>query len=109
MVQSIKEILEGPEVSGYMGSEKTRSLVESEILRRWGPSALKFYDPMRSVLSARKWISLGYIPKKGETAIRSFVTIERKDPKNPDKVTKKIKSIYLFYFRQVTELKNNNK
>lgn len=106
MAQSIKQILEGPEVSGYLGSEKTKSMVEQEIVKRWGQSELKNYDPMRSVLSARKWISLGFIPKKGETAIRSFVAIERKDPKNPEKVTKKIKSIYLFYFRQVTELKN---
>lgn len=106
MVQSIKQILEGPEVSGYLGSEKTKSMVEQEIVKRWGQSELKNYDPMRSALTFKRWLSLGFIPKKGETAIRSFITIERKDPKNPEKVKKNIKSIYLFYYRQVTELKN---
>lgn len=106
MVQSIKQILEGPEVSGYMGSEKTRSLVEQEIVKRWGPSELKNYDPTRSALTFRKWVQLGYAPKKGETAIRSFIMTESKDKNDPTKVVKKIKSIFLFYFRQVTELKN---
>lgn len=105
MVLSIKEILDGPEVSNYLGSEKTKSLVEQEIVKRWGQSELKNYDPLRSALTFKKWIQLGFVPKKGETAIRSFVTINQKDPKNPEKVVRKIKSIYLFYYRQVTELK----
>lgn len=107
MVLSIKEILDGPEVSNYLGSEKTKSLVEQEIVKRWGQSELKNYDPLRSALTFKKWIQLGFVPKKGETAIRSFITIEKKDPKDPKKVMKKIKSIYLFYYRQVTELKAN--
>ena len=106
MVTSIKEILTGPEISGYMGSEKTRELVEKEIIRRWGKSELKNYDPLRSALTFRKWIQLGFVPKKGETAIRSFIVTENKDKKDPTKVVKKIKSIYLFYYRQVQELKN---
>jgi len=102
---SIKEILNGPEISGYLGSEKTKSLVEQEIVKRWGESELKNYDPLRSALTFKRWISLGFVPKKGETAIRSFIIMENKDKKDPTKVVKKIKSIYLFYYRQVTELK----
>jgi hypothetical protein len=109
MIQSIKEVLDGPEVSNFMGSEKTRALVEQEIVSRWGESELKNYDPYRSALTFKKWLSLGFAPKKGEKAIRSFIVIENKDPKDPKKITKKIKSVYLFYYRQVTSLKNNNK
>lgn len=107
MIQKIKDVLDGPEVSNYSGSEKTRALVEQEIVSRWGESELKNYDPLRSALTFKKWLALGFVPKKGETAIRSFITIEKKDPKDPKKVMKKIKSIYLFYYRQVTELKTN--
>ena len=101
-MKSIKEVLEGPEISNYSGSEKTRSIVEAEIVKRWGQNELKNYDPLRSVLTFKNWIQLGMVPKKGEKAIRSFVVIE--DKRDPKKVVKRIKSIYLFYFRQVQEL-----
>ena len=103
-MQSIKELLQGPEISGYMGSEKTRSLVEAEISKRWGPSELKNYDPLRSALTFKNWIQLGMVPKKNEHAIRSFIVTEMRDKKDPTKVTKRVKSIYLFYYRQVQEL-----
>ena len=104
-VKSIKEILEGPEISNFSGSEATRSLVEREICSRWGEQELKFFDPLRSVLTCKTWIQKhNMIPKKGEKAIRSFIVVETRDKKDPKKVIKKIKSIYLFYFKQVTEL-----
>ena len=104
-MKSIKEILEGPEISNFSGSDKTKSIVEAEILKRWGPSELKNYDPLRSTLTAKKWIQkFSMIPKKGEKAIRSFVVLETRDKKDPTKVIKRIKSIYLFHYRQVTEL-----
>lgn len=104
-MKSIQEILKGPEISNFSGSEKTRSIVESEIISRWGKSELKNYDPLRSALTFRNWIQLGMVPKKGEKAIRSFVVLETRDKKDPTKVVKRIKSIYLFYYRQVQELK----
>lgn len=104
-MKSIKEILEGPEISNFSGSEKTRSIVEDEIVKRWGRSELKNYDPLRSTLTVRSWITqFGMIPKKGERAIRSFVVLETRDKKDPTKVIKRIKSIFLFHYRQVTEL-----
>ena len=103
-MKSIKEVLQGPEISNYMGSEKTRALVEEEISRRWGPSELKNYDPLRSALTFKNWLQLGMVPKKGEKAIRSFIVIRAKDKKDPKKEVKRIKNIYLFYYRQVTEL-----
>lgn len=101
-MKSIKELLGGPEISSYMGSEKTRALVEEEIVKRWGQQELKNYDPKRSALTFKNWMMLGMVPKKNEKAIRSFVVIE--DKRDPKKVVKRIKSIYLFYYRQVTEL-----
>ena len=44
-MKSIKEILQGPEISNYSGSEKTRSIVEAEIVKRWGQSELKNMIP----------------------------------------------------------------
>ena len=106
-MKTIKEILEGPEISNFSGSEKTRSIVEAEIVKRWGEKEIRNYDPLRSALTFRKWISLGMVPKKGEKAIRSFIILESRDKKDPTKVIKRIKSVYLFYFRQVQELKKN--
>ena|SRR3989338_9484419 len=104
-MKSIKEILEGPEISNFSGSEKTRSIVEDEIVRRWGKSELKNYDPLRSTLTVKNWVmKFGMIPKRGEQAIRSFVVLETRDKKDPTKVVKRIKSVYLFHYRQVTEL-----
>lgn len=103
-MKSIKELLQGPEISNFSGSEKTRSIVESEIISRWGKSELKNYDPLRSALTFRNWVQLGMVPKKGEKAIRSFVIMQVRDKKDPTKVVKRIKSIYLFYYRQVQEL-----
>ena len=104
-MKSIKEILEGPEISNFSGSEKTRSIVEEEIVKRWGRGELRNYDPLRSTLTAKSWImKFNMIPKKGEKAIRSFVVLETRDKKDPTKVIKRIKSVYLFHYRQVTEL-----
>jgi len=104
-MKTIKEVLQGPEVSNYMGSEKTRALVEEEIIKRWGKQELKNYDPLRSALTFRNWMAIGMVPKKGEKAIRSFVVLE--DKRDPKKIVKRIKSIYLFYYRQVQELKKS--
>jgi hypothetical protein len=104
-MKTIKEVLQGPEVSNYMGSEKTRALVEEEIIKRWGKQELKNYDPKRSALTFKNWLALGMVPRKGEKAIRSFVVLE--DKRDPKKTVKRIKSIYLFYYRQVQELKKN--
>ena len=104
-MKSIKEILEGPEISNFSGSEKTKTIVESEIIKRWGRGELRNFDPLRSTLTAKTWImKFGMIPKKGEKAIRSFVVVESRDKKDPTKVVKRIKSVYLFHYRQVTEL-----
>ena len=103
-MKSIQEVLKGPEISNWTGSEKTKSIVEAEIVKRWGRVELKNYDPKRSALTFKNWIMLGMVPRKNEKAIRSFIVTEAKDKKDPTKVVKRIKSIYLFYYRQVQEL-----
>ena len=85
-MKSIKEILAGPEISNFSGSDKTRSIVESEILKRWGPEELKNFDPLRSVLTAKTWITqFGMIPRKNQKAIRSFIVTETPGPKRSEK------------------------
>ena len=103
-MKSIREVLNGPELSNWTGSEKTKSIVEAEIVKRWGPSELKNYDPLRSALTFKNWIQQGMVPRKGEKAIRSFIVTETPDKKDPTKVIKRMRSIYLFYYRQVKEL-----
>jgi len=102
-MQSIKSILSGPSISNYRGSEKTAQLIADQIKERWGESELKNYDPLRSALTFKTWLGLGFVPKKNERALKSFVVAEVKD--SDDKVIKTIiRPVFLFYYRQVTEL-----
>ena len=100
-MQSIKEIMAGPSISGFTGSQTTRDLVSSEIARRWGPAEVKRYDPEKNTcLTFRKWLSLGFVPRKGEKCIRSLTFVEQKDAQG--KVIKKIpRPVFLFYVKQV--------
>jgi len=95
-MKSIKEIMSGPSVSGYTGSETTRDMVASEIERRWGKAEMKKYDPERNTcLTFRKWLSLGFVPRKGEKCIRSVTFVEKKDAQG--NVIKKIpRPVFLF-------------
>ena len=100
-MKSIKEIMSGPSVSGYTGSETTRDMVASEIERRWGKAEVKKYDPERNTcLTFSRWLSLGYAPRRGEKAIRSVTFIEQKDAQG--NVIKTIpRPVFLFYVRQI--------
>jgi len=99
-MQSIQEIMDGPAISGYTGSETTRDLVAAEIEKRWGKSEVKRYNPLKNALTFRKWLTLGYRVRRNEKAIRSFSIVEAKDENG--KVTQRIKRpCYIFYYRQV--------
>ncbi len=102
-VLSIKEILAGPKVSNYQGSEKTREAVALQIEERWGKSELKNYDPEKSALPYTRWLSLGYRVKKGERALKSITLIEKKDP-NGVVISKYPRTVNLFYYRSVEPL-----
>ena len=103
MMKSIREIIEGPEISNWTGSEKTKSAVAEQVVERYGESELANYDPLRNMLTFKNWLRLGFVPRKGERAIKSFIIQEIKDDRG--QVVKKIcRKINLFYYRQVQEI-----
>lgn len=104
-MQSIKEILEGPNVSNYQGSEKTKEMVEEQIEKIWGKSEVKNYDPYKSALTFASWIHLGYRPKKGSKALKSIVIIEKKNAAG-EIISRYPKTINLFYYRSVEPIAN---
>ncbi len=99
-VLSIKEILEGPKVSNYQNSEKTREMVASQIKKIWGEGELKNYDPNKSALTFASWVHLGYRPKKGSRALKSIVIIDKKDS-DGNIIGSYPKTINLFYYKSV--------
>jgi len=99
-MKSIKEIMAGPAISGFTGSESTHTIVAAEIERRWGKAEVKRYDAERNCLTFSKWLSMGHAPRKGEKAIRSVTFVEQKDVEG--NVVKKIpRPVFLFYVKQV--------
>jgi len=106
-MKSIKEIMDGPEISNYSGSERTASLIAKQISERWSKSELKNYDPLRNTLTFRKWLTLGFVPRKGEKALKSFTVSEVKDS-NGNVIKTITRPIYLFYYRQVETLRKNH-
>jgi hypothetical protein len=104
-MQSIQDIISGPPVSNYTGSEATRNMVAEQIKAKWGSSELKNYDPYKNTaLTFAKWVSLGYRVKKGEKALRSITFLEVKDANG--NITKRIKhKVFLFYYKQVEKIK----
>src|SRR5680860_634571 len=97
---SIKEILAGPKVSNFYGSEKNRGSVAKQIEAIWGKSELKNYDPEKSALPYSVWLNLGYKPKKGSKALKTTTYIERKDAKG-NIIKRYQRKVNLFYYRSV--------
>ncbi len=105
-MQSIKEIINGPKISNYQGSEKTKNMIAEQIESRWGKAELKNFNPDTSVLPFSKWVSLGYRPKRGSRSLKSVTFIEQKDEKG--NVIRKIpRTCHLFYYRQLEPLSKN--
>jgi hypothetical protein len=50
------------------------------------------------------WGDNGYVVRKGEKAIKSFIIVEKKDEKTGEVVEKRLKNIFLFYEKQVEKL-----
>jgi len=106
-MKSIKEILEnGPVVSTYQGSEKTKQMVEDQIKEIWGESEVKNYNPYKNALTFASWLRLGYRPKKGSKALQSITYVEKKDAEG-NVIEKYPRKINLFYYRSVEPLKAN--
>jgi len=86
--------------SNWTGSATTETLVRKQISVRWGSEEAEKYDPQTNCLTIRQWNENGYRVKKGETALKSYIVVEKKDKKG-EVVEKYPKRINLFYQRQV--------
>ena len=99
-MQSIKDIMSGPAISGWTGSQDTHDAVAAEIARRWCKAEMRKYDAERNCLTFARWASLNFSVKKGEKAIRSITFVDKKD--TDGKVIKTIpRPVFLFYYKQV--------
>ncbi len=93
-------------ISPYTGSDVTRSLVEQQIVEKYGHTELKNLDCYHNLRTFGGWLKIGFRVKKNEKAIRSFTITEVKDSSGA--VIKKIKrNIFLFYFRQIEPVKKS--
>ena len=87
--------------SNWTGSESTLNLVKKQIAQRWGEDEANRYNPKENCLTFKNWLKNGYIVKKGEKALKSFVIVEKKDKETGKVIEKTPKSINLFYELQV--------
>src|SRR3989344_6169665 len=69
-----------------------------------GAEEAKRYDPRTNCLTFNAWGENGYVVRKGEKAIKSFIIVEKKDEKTGEVVEKRLKNIFLFYEKQVEKL-----
>ena len=105
-VLSIKQILEGPKISNWQGSEKTRDMVAEQIKKIWGESEVKNYNADKNALPFTSWLKLGYKPKRGSKALKSVTYVEKKEADGS--ITKFPRTVNLFYYRSVEPIKNND-
>ena len=87
--------------SNWTGSENTSDLVRKQIAERWGEDEAKRYNPFVNCFTFNGWLKNGYVVKKDEKAIRSFIIVEKKDKKTGAVVERRPKTIYLFFDLQV--------
>ncbi|MCR4334750.1 MAG: hypothetical protein NUV47_03440 [Patescibacteria group bacterium] len=104
-MQTIKEILEGPKVSNYQNSPKTRKMVAQQISKIWGKDEVKNYSPERNALPFSVWFRLGYRPKRGSKALKSVTYIERKDALG-NIIQRYPRKINLYYYKSVEPITN---
>ncbi len=87
--------------SNWTGSENTSDLVRKQIAERWGEDEAKRYNPFVNCFTFNGWLKNGYVVKKDEKAIRSFIIVEKKDKKTGAVIERRPKTIYLFFDLQV--------
>jgi hypothetical protein len=87
--------------SNWTGSENTSDLVRKQIAERWGEDEAKRYNPFVNCFTFNGWLKNGYVVRKDEKAIRSFIIVEKKDKKTGAVVERRPKTIYLFFDLQV--------
>lgn len=87
--------------SNWTGSENTSDLVRKQIAERWGKDEAKRYNPFVNCFTFNGWLKNGYVVRKDEKAIRSFIIVEKKDKKTGAVIERRPKTIYLFFDLQV--------
>ena len=87
--------------SNWTGSENTSDLVRKQIAQRWGEDEAKRYNPFVNCFTFNGWLKNGYVVRKDEKAIKSFIIVEKKDKKTGAVVERRPKTIYLFFDLQV--------
>jgi hypothetical protein len=87
--------------SNWTGSENTSDLVRKQIAKRWGEDEAKRYNPFVNCFTFNGWLKNGYVVRKDEKALKSFIIVEKKDKKTGAVIERRPKTIYLFYERQV--------
>ena len=87
--------------SNWTGSENTSDLVRKQIAERWGEDEAKRYNPFVNCFTFNGWLKNGYVVRKDEKAILSFIIVEKKDKKTGAVVERRPKTIYLFFDVQV--------
>ena len=88
-------------MSKWTGSPNTSNLVRNQIAERWGAEEANRYDPKTNCLTFVGWQKNGYTVRRGEKAIKSFIVVEEKDKQTGEVIAKHLKSINLFYEKQV--------
>ena len=87
--------------SNWTGSENTSDLVRKQIAERWGEDEAKRYNPFVNCFTFNGWLKNGYIVRKDEKALKSFIIVEKKDKKTGAVIERRPKTIYLFFDVQV--------
>ena len=54
-------------------------------------------------MTFKQWLKNGYIVRKGEKTLRSFVIVEKKDKKTSEILEKHAKTINFFYEKQAEQ------
>lgn len=105
MQQTLKEFVESP-VSAYTGSEETRSMVEEQVMAKYGKSELKNLDCYHNMRTFNSWLKLGFKVRKGEKAFKSITYVETKDQLG-NVIKKYRRPVFLFYYRQIEPIGPN--
>ena len=103
-MEHIKTILEA---TPYTGSEVTKTLIENQIIEKYGPSELKNLDCYHNVRTYKSWVQAGFKVRKGEHALKSITMVEDKDT-NGNILKKYRRPVFLFYYRQVEPINHSN-
>ena len=101
-MQSIKEIIDSP-VTTYKGSEATKTMVEEQLIAKYGKAELKNLHCYHNMRTFHSWLNLGWKVRRGEKAIKSITFVEQKDA-NGNILKRFRRPVFLFYYRQVEKI-----